>query len=166
MNDRCDAGFMPNPVTPELIEVVRDQYALDWHGLHGISHFNRVRENGLRVAESTGAMLHIVQLFAFLHDSKRVNDAKDPGHGPRAAAFARELNGSVFSLSPYELDLLAYACEHHTEGMTEGDITVQTCWDADRLDLWRASIWPKAEYLCTDAARSPEMIHWASKRIK
>ncbi len=153
-------------VTPELVEVIRSQYALSWHGIHGISHFERVRENGLKVAQSTGATPNIVELFAYLHDSKRLNDSRDPGHGARAAAFVRELNGLFLFLSPYELDLLAYACEYHADGKTEGDIAVQTCWDADRLDLWRASIWPQEEYLCTEVARTPEMIQWASSRVR
>ncbi|MBI5252302.1 MAG: hypothetical protein HY912_22640 [Desulfomonile tiedjei] len=124
-----------------------------------------MRENGLKVASSTGAVTKIVELFAFFHDSKRVNESRDPGHGARAAAFVKELNGSFLFLDPYELDLLTYACRHHTDGKTEGDITVQTCWDADRLDLWRASIWPREEYLCTEAARAPEMIRWACSRV-
>jgi uncharacterized protein len=35
----------------------------------------------------------------------------------------------------------------------DADVTVQTCWDADRLDLVRIDIQPEAERLCTDAAR-------------
>jgi hypothetical protein len=44
------------------------------------------------------------------------------------------------------------------------DITAQTCWDADRLDLGRVGTTPKAEYLCTNAARDPDMIEWAHGR--
>jgi uncharacterized protein len=80
MKDERDLGLFSSAVKSELIELVRDQYALNWYGLHGISHFKRVRENGLRLAESTGAMSNIVELFAFLHDCKRLNDARDPGH--------------------------------------------------------------------------------------
>jgi uncharacterized protein len=45
-----------------------------------------------------------------------------------------------------------------------GDITVLTCWDADRLDLGRVGIRPAAHRLCTDAARDPAMIEWAYRR--
>lgn len=165
MNRKSDFVSREGAVTPELIGIIRAQYALDWHGLHGITHFERVRDNGIKVAALTGATTNLVELFAFLHDSKRENDSSDPGHGARAALFVRQLNSSHLFLSPHELDLLAYACEHHTDGKTGGDITVQTCWDADRLDLWRASIWPREEYLCTEAARSKEMILWASSRV-
>jgi uncharacterized protein len=165
MKSRSDFLSYPSVVTPELVQAIRDQYAINWQGIHGITHFQRVRENGLKVARLTGAIPAVVELFAFLHDSKRINDARDSGHGARGAAFAKKLKGSLLFLSDHEFDLLVYACEHHTDGKTEGDITVQTCWDADRLDLWRASIWPKDEYLCTEAARSPALIQWASSRI-
>jgi len=48
----------------------------------------------------------------------------------------------------------------------KADITVQTCWDADRLDLGRVETTPKAEYLCTDAGKDPDMIEWAHGRAK
>ena len=64
----------------KLIEAIRAQYALSWDGLHGISHWTRVRENGLRLAEGTGAQIVVVECFAYLHDAKRINDGRDPGH--------------------------------------------------------------------------------------
>ena len=50
--------------------------------------------------------------------------------------------------------------------LTEADVTVQTCWDADRLDLGRVGTTSKAEYLCTDAGKDPDMIGWAHGRAK
>ena len=47
-------------------------------------------------------------------------------------------------------------------GATTGDITVQTCWDADRLDLGRVGVYPEPARLCTDAAR--RLIKWADGR--
>ncbi len=38
-----------------LLDAVRDRYALDWHGIHGIGHWERVRDNGRRLAGETGA---------------------------------------------------------------------------------------------------------------
>jgi uncharacterized protein len=147
-----------------LVDVVRSQYALPWDGIHGISHWARVCENGLRLAESTGADAEIVQCFAYLHDSRRSNEGRDPGHGSRAARFARSLRGTVLDLSDARLELLAYACAHHTDGLIEADVTVQTCWDADRLDLGRVSILPLAHRLCTPAARNPAVMQWAIER--
>jgi hypothetical protein len=48
--------------------------------------------------------------------------------------------------------------------LPKADITVQTCWDADRLELGRVGTMPKAEYLCTDAGKDLEMIEWAHGR--
>lgn len=56
------------------------------------------------------------------------------------------------------------ACEKHSDGLTDADITVQVCWDADRLDLGRVGVRPHARYLCTDAAKSPSVIEWAYGR--
>jgi uncharacterized protein len=148
----------------ELMRIVRDQFTLDWNGVHGEPHWARVYANGQRLAKVTGAKPHIVELFAFLHDSKRVNDALDPGHGQRAAGFAETLAGSAFELEPHDLELLLAACRGHSDGLTVGDITVLTCWDADRLDLGRVGIKPHPDHLCTEAARDPAMIEWAFER--
>jgi uncharacterized protein len=116
------------------------------------------------LAELTGAKHHVVELFAFLHDSKRLNDGHDPEHGPRAADLARALAGSAFEIEPSDLELLVTACRSHSEGWTVGDITVVTCWDADRLDLGRIGIRPDPSRLCTDAARDPALLEWAYQR--
>jgi len=151
-------------ISRDLIEAIRDGYALNWRGIHGAAHWARVRQNGLRLATLTGARVEVVELFAFLHDSKRLNDMIDPGHGRRAAEFVKSLQGSLITLSDADVALLAYACEYHTDGLIEADVTVQTCWDADRLDLGRAGIRPRARYLCTPAAKDPAMIEWALQR--
>ena len=44
------------------------------------------------------------------------------------------------------------------------NITVQACWDADRLDLGRLGKTPIPDYLGTEFAREPEIIAWASNR--
>jgi uncharacterized protein len=151
-------------VNQHLIKLIRQQFALEWDGIHGAPHWARVKENGLRLAEQTGARTNVVELFAFLHDSRRLNDGSDPDHGKRAGEFARSLTGTVIDLGQSDLELLVAACEGHSEGSTQGDITVCTCWDADRLDLGRVHIMPRAERLCTEAARDPAVIEWAYKR--
>jgi uncharacterized protein len=152
-------------VKKHLIEVIRAQFRLDWHGIHGANHWSRVRENGVRLAATTGANIAVVELFAFLHDSQRANDFTDPSHGQRAAVFAGELRElGVIEISDLDFDLLSFACAGHSNGFRDGDVTVQTCWDADRLDLGRVGIRPHPRYLCTDAAKSPGMIDWAYTR--
>jgi len=151
-------------IVRQLIPHLRKQFRLNWRGIHGVSHWARVRQNGLLLSESTGANTAVVELFAFLHDSCRRNDDYDPEHGVRAAGFAQTLHGSAFTLPSNELDVLVEACQGHTHGKFSNNVTVQTCWDADRLDLGRVGIRPLAERLCTDVAKKPEIIEWAYER--
>lgn len=153
-------------IEPQLIQAIRDQFKLDWHGIHGANHWARVRENGLTLAKHTGASVKVVELFAFLHDSQRLNDDHDPAHGARAAGFAGELRKQgVIALSDREFGLLDAACSAHSEGYTAvDDVTVMVCWDADRLDLGRVGIRPHPYYLCTAAAKDARMIEWAFER--
>ena len=51
--------------------------------------------------------------------------------------FAAELRGKLFDLNDDDFDLLFVACVGHMDRPTDDDPTVQTCWDADRLDLGR-----------------------------
>ena len=149
---------------PELLRFLKMHFALDWRGVHGAPHWARVRHNGLRLAASTGANLRVVEAFAFLHDSCRQDDYSDPDHGFRAAELATKINDTFLYLDETELSLLVYACEGHSTGRLEGDVTVQTCWDADRLDLGRVGIRPVAAKLCTAAARDPSFIACAYAR--
>ena len=48
--------------------------------------------------------------------------------------------------------------------MIEGDITIQTCWDSDRLEFGRVGIKPSPERLCTEFARRKDVIEAAYDR--
>lgn len=147
-----------------LLELVRSTFALPLGGIHGEAHWQRVYDNGRRLAEQTGADARIVELFAYLHDSRRLGDGWDRGHGRRAAEFIKSLNDDLLALSEDDLDTLAYACACHTDGLIEASVTVQTCWDSDRLDLGRIGVRPDPSRLCTPAAQDPAMIEWAWSR--
>ncbi|MCK5070250.1 MAG: hypothetical protein KAR01_06900 [Desulfocapsa sp.] len=151
-------------ITNELITTIKKQFQVDWEGIHSINHWARVYSNGIRLSEHTGANIKVVQLFSVFHDSRRYNENRDPQHGHRGAELAVKLRGNYFELSDEEFDLLYQACRLHTNAKTHESITVQTCFDADRLDLGRVGILPKAKYLCTDVAKSEEMILWAHQR--
>jgi uncharacterized protein len=158
------ADKLHNMLTPELVRTILNEYRLPWRGVHGITHWARVLENGLRLAFYTGARVHVVALFAVFHDSQRSNESLDPGHGRRGADLAKSLRGRAFHLSDEDFLLLETACAYHTDRLTAGDITVQTCWDSDRLDLGRAGIIPDPRYLCTAAAKEPEFLAWSHER--
>ena len=147
-----------------IVDAILEDYALPIFGDHGVSHWARVLENGCKLAEINGANTTVVSLFAVFHDSRRVNECTDPDHGLRGADFARELRGQLLEVTDHEFNLLCRACEGHTHERTHPDVTIQTCWDSDRLDLGRVGITPHPDKLCTDAAKTKAMIQWADGR--
>jgi uncharacterized protein len=148
----------------QLLGDIRRQYRLSWTGIHGVGHWARVLDTGLRLASVTGADPEVVGCFALFHDACRANDGYDPRHGARGATLAASLLGPRFEGRPHLLRTLAQACALHTDGCLDQDATVGTCWDADRLDLLRVGIRPSPRKLCTDAARHPAILAWANDR--
>ncbi len=105
------------------------------------------------IAKDNGADKSVIDYFAFLHDSRRFNEDSDPDHGKRAAEFALSLRDSYVDLSNSSFSLLVTACEGHTHEGYHDDVTIQTCWDADRLDLGRVGITPDPDRMCTGLER-------------
>lgn len=151
-------------LTRPLRQALLQRFALDPAGIHGVAHWARVRHNALALAQETGADPQVVELFAFLHDLCRELDGHDPEHGPRAAKLAERLQGKHFRLRDEALWQLIEACHGHTDGRTHPDVTVQTCWDADRLDIGRIGAVPNPAYLQTPAARHPDFLNAAFAR--
>ena len=149
-----------------LIETILQQYSLSPRGIHGLPHWARVLETGRTLARRTGARIEVVELFAVFHDARRLNDGWDREHGLRGADLASQIRGGLFQISDNDFDLLYHACRDHTQGTTAGDITIQTCWDADRLDLGRVRIELDQKYLCTEAARDSGFMAWADRRSR
>jgi len=149
---------------PDLLPIVLQQCEVSPAGIHGVDHWARVLENGLILSTQTGADRRIIELFAMFHDSKRMNDGPDLAHGFRGALFAQSLRGRYFELNDKDFHMLFEACRDHTMGHTKANITVQTCWDADRLDLARVGVVPNPKYLCTDAAKVSSLVTWATLR--
>ena len=159
--------YKPTPseiVTKAFVAHCCDAYQMDHSGFHGFDHWMRVLHNGRLLTETENANLKIVELFCLLHDTQRQNEERDPEHGHRAAHYAQTLRGVWFDVSDNEMELLTEALTYHSDGYTEGDITVQVCWDADRLDLGRVGLRPRADRLCTDTAKSQFVIEAAYKR--
>lgn len=145
-------------VTRGLFDHLVASHGLGHSGFHGKDHWLRVLHNGRELAAATGANLHVVELFALLHDAKREDEDYDPDHGRRAAEYVRTMQGLWFSLGNAELELLCHACALHSDGFTQADLTVQVCWDSDRLDLGRVGIKPDPRYLCTVHAKRRDVI--------
>lgn len=122
--------------------------------IHGPQHWERVCRYGLLIAEDSGADVQVVQLFALFHDSRRESDGHDPGHGFRGAQYAQQMwQAGRFELTQLQFDQLFDACRWHTDQQFHDDVTIATCWDADRLDLGRVAIRPDPQYLNTEFAK-------------
>jgi uncharacterized protein len=152
-----------NIITQKILVCIFNGYVLNPIGTHGISHWGRVLENGLRLAEMNGADPVVVTYFALFHDSRRINEHIDYGHGKRGAELFLELSAEI-SVSENQRAEIVEACSHHTDGTTEGSITVQTCWDADRLDLWRVGKKPRKSLICTESAKVDSILEWSRNR--
>ena len=153
-------------VKQNYIDFLAKTYQLNHNGHHGLEHWLRVLINGRLLAEETGADLAVVEHFALVHDVMRENENMDLHHGPRAAEFTRSIAGSWIKLEEHRLRKLIQACLYHSVGRLDRDITIQTCWDADRLDLGRVGMIPKSTYLGSSLARDPNFIEMAVMRSK
>ena len=153
-------------INAKLTKILSNQFRLDQRSPHGPNHWMRVKRNGLELAEKTGANKLVVELFAIFHDSCRVNDNQDKGHGKRGAKLAKKLHKMGYvPCSQDELDILIKACEGHTGGITDPHCpTIATCWDADRLDLPRVGIDVDPNLLCTGQAKDPKFIELCRQR--
>ena len=149
---------------PDLEGLVAQVHARSplWESLdHGDHHWRLVAWVGAELLEEEGRGDSLITLlFGLFHDSQRENEYTDPQHGPRGAKLARELLSS-HGVSQGTIDLVAKACELHTEAPATDDPVLGLCWDSDRLNLWRVGIEPDPYYLSTAAAKKPERIKWA-----
>src|SRR5262249_45230261 len=109
--------------TAVIVHEILKGYALPIRGSHGVVHRARALENGRRLVSATGANLEVVTLFALFHDSRRVNESHDEGHGLRGGEYARALRGTLVHLHDSEFELLFEACRLHTDGLTQGELT-------------------------------------------
>ena len=140
---------------PEIVKKVRELVQSRWTlgSLHGINHWDRVYGYGQQLLTPDVHPL-VVALFAYLHDSCREVDGMDFEHGPRAAEWMESLRDTYLKeISDEDFHLLKEACRLHTEVEKTGNPTIDACFDADRLDLWRADIVPDPERLATEKGK-------------
>ena len=122
-----------------------------------------MHENGVMLSDQEGLKGQVVEFFSLFHDCQRFSEHEDSLHGLRGAELAYELREHV-SLNDDDFELLSRACRLHTHAKTDIDLTVQVCFDADRLDLGRVGNKPIAELLCSPMAKKQETIEWAYQK--
>ena len=152
-------------VTQAYIDFLAKNFRLSHNGHHGLEHWLRVLINGRLLADVNGADIQVVEHFALVHDIGRINEHYDVHHGEQAAKFVKSFS-KWFNLDEHQLYLLTEACKYHSAGRIIPNVTIQTCWDADRLDLGRVGIKPKAAYLGTPLARDQKFLEQAYARSK
>lgn len=138
-----------------LVETIRNYVHSLWTlgPLHGVSHWDRVYENGKKLLTPEVNPL-VVALFAYLHDSCRMDDGEDIGHGKRAAEWIDTLRIThLASVSDEDIELLKQACRLHTIVERTGNPTIDARFDADRLDLGRVGITPDPNRLATERGK-------------
>lgn len=107
----------------KIIEDIREFVHSQWMlgALHGVRHWDRVYENGQKLLTPDVNPL-VLGLFAYLHDSCRMDDGEDLYHGERAALWIGTLRNTYLKdVSDEEIELLKEACRLHTTELKTGN---------------------------------------------
>jgi len=139
-------------ISQEVLSLLRKESEFFYSPIHGVKHWQTVERNAHYLASFNNADTQVLSYFAHFHDCMRENEGRDKGHGSRGALFAKK-HRNLIPLNDVQFKQLTDACKGHTYGERPECITINTCWDADRLDLPRVGIMPKAEYLYNEEAK-------------
>lgn len=138
----------------DIIDKILRDTTVRWETCHGIEHWERVARYGRFLARREGLEERILLLFAYFHDCQRLSDGRDPEHGPRAADYLMTYAPETLGLSVVDRNRLFMACRHHTYECETDDVTIQACWDSDRLDIGRIGYRPDPARLFTKTAKA------------
>ena len=164
MQDSFDFKEIYKVIPKTVIKSIFDNYQLNLtEGLHALSHWSRVIENGLILSEYNKANVNILIAFAFFHNSKRNNEEHDPEEGLKGSQLLRYYEEDL-NLSPEEIELACEACEDFQDVVFNENITIATCWDSERLDFMRSGIYPDTDKLNSEYAKNVGIITSAIKR--
>ena len=133
----------------KIHDFVYAQRSIGEYSVHGPEHWAQVEFNGLLLAKMNGADADVVRLFALFHDARRENDCYDEEHGPRGAELARKVRTELLPIDDEKFSMLYLACMAHTVADCTSVVTVDTCFDADRLDLVRIGVMPDPARMAT-----------------
>jgi len=139
-------------ISQGVLNLLRKESSFFDSPIHGVKHWQTVERNAHYLAGFNNADTEVLSYFAYFHDCMRENEYRDKGHGPRAAVFAKQHRDKI-PLNDIQFKQLTDACKGHTHGQRPECITINTCWDADRLDLLRVGIIPDANRLHNEEAK-------------
>lgn len=150
-------------ITIELLLNIKEQFKIDWWGLHGVIHWHNAYLNSKLLAQQAGVNTRVVEYFSIFHDSQRFTEGTDYGHGQRGASLALALREHIH-LDDDEFSLLQSACSLHTTAIQHDNLAIQICIDSDRLCLGRVGIYPDINLLLSHLAKEKEIIEQCYKR--
>ena len=140
---------MMNVELEKIWDEMTAHFGLGDFSIHGPNHWRNVELAGLQLSRLNGADEIVVRLFAVFHDVERQSEGSDSEHGRRAADLILHLHGDLFEIDDARLESLLDAVRFHNDGLVSEDLTIGTCWDADRMDLPRVGITPRAALMST-----------------
>ncbi len=152
-----------NIIPKIILENIIENFALDIDQEHGYFHWVRVINNGLTIAKETGANPKIILVFGFFHDVERENEFDDFEHGLRGGELMLSYRDQI-NLTDEEIQKAYQACKGHTDQLHNIDIDIGTCYDADRLDLYRVGKTPSEDYLNNEYSKEQKTIDDAIRR--
>lgn len=131
-------------------DAAMQHFRLGEKSYHGVMHWDNVFYWArMLYAGGLGIDMQVVEAFCAWHDVARIDEGFDPDHGPRAARLVTDASG----LTEEQMTQLRWAISEHSAGGTTDDVTVGTCWDADRCDLSRINVTPRESYMSTNAGK-------------
>ena len=127
---------------------------------HGITHWQHVEAFGLMMWEQCPAAdKEVIRWFAYLHDAMRGCDGYECEHGAAAAKFISRIRKTFLrDLTDGQIRTLKLACKYHTVRQHTDDLTVNICFDADRLDLPRVGIRPEVKKMASDIGKELALV--------
>lgn len=144
---------MNAPTPADLVAFARNveaDAAFAGSEIHGALHWRGVAEQALWLTEHLGLSRRLrVAAFAFgaVHDSQRLHDGHDPGHGARAALWLKRSGWLPRLGLADEAAVLLESLVHHDRGRTApGDALMALGWDADRSLLSRVGVAPSPAF--------------------
>lgn len=159
--------YYPTPsgvVTQAFCDHLSAECLVRVDGIYGYSHWMRVLYNGRLIGRAVGANIKVIELFSLLHDTMRRTEGNDPEHGMRAAEYALDIRNKWIEATDDEMWLLIDALRNHSRDRLSDDVTVQACWDADRLDSGRHGLAPRANQLGLPYSKRLDVIAAAHMR--
>ena len=98
-------------IVHKALAVVRPQFRFHFAGgVHGLPHWSRVWFHGRALATSLDVDPAVPAWFAFLHDSQRHNDGRDPAHGARVSV-SSQFDGPMITIDDAEQPSLSVISE-------------------------------------------------------